>query len=132
MAEFLEKVKAFFKGPQGKWVAIGVGGLVFLIIILVVIVTLMTRAPEPEVTVTIPQPATQVEEGAEEATTPPFKPLDEGFEVFSAEGFKDPFAPLATETTEVTEGVTVDISQIYLKAIRLTDEGYEAEFLYNV
>lgn len=131
MADFMEKVKEFLKGPQGKWVAIGVGGLVFLIIILVVVFTLISRAPEPEVTVNIPQPTARVEERAEEATTPPIKPLDEGFEVYSAEGFKDPFAPLSLETTEATEGVRVDISQIYLKAIRLTDEGYEAEFLYD-
>jgi hypothetical protein len=131
MAEFLEKVKTFFKGPQGKWVAIGVSGLVFLIIVLVVVVTLIGRAPEPEVTISIPQPAARVEGKAEETTAPPIKPLDEGFEVYSAEGFKDPFAPLTTETTETTGEAAVDISQVYLKAIRLTDEGYEAEFLYN-
>lgn len=123
----IDKLKEFFQKPQAKYILIGFGALVFLIIVIVLITMVFGGGGEIEVSVPTQVPGISLGMETTE-TTPTFEPLDKGLEIFSAEGFKDPFQPLTLETAAeatVTAGP-------YLKSISFGSDGQPvAEFLYN-
>jgi hypothetical protein len=123
----MDKLKEFFQKPQAKYILIGLGSLIFLVVIVVLITSFLGGG---QVEVPAPTSAPGITLGLETTeTTPTFEPLDKGLEVFSAEGFKDPFQPLTLETTAAEATVTAGP---YLKSISYGSDGQPvAEFLYN-
>lgn len=128
MAAQIDRLKEFFGKPQAKYVLIGIGALIFLIVVIFLVMAIFGGGGEIEVTAPTAAPSIGLTLETTE-TTPTFEPLDKGLEVFSAEGFKDPFQPLTLETTAAEATVTAGP---YLKSISFGSDGQPvAEFLYN-
>lgn len=128
MAAQMDKLKEFFEKPQAKYVLIGVGALIFLLVVIFLVMAIFGGGGEIEVPTATTVPGIGMTLETTETTTT-FEPLDKGLEVFSAEGFKDPFQPLTFETTAAEATVTAGP---YLKSISFGSDGQPvAEFLYN-
>ncbi len=130
MPEFIDKVKDFVKTPRGK-LAIGAaaGGIFFIIILIIIYFIFLGAPPEvtPEVKELIPSPPVSKE--VEATVTVP--PLTEGFEVYGAEGFKNPFKKLYIESTTTPASGSLAEHRIALKGITYSDGVYSAELIYN-
>jgi hypothetical protein len=133
MSSVLEKLKKFLSSPTGKLVAIGGGVFIVFIFFLILIFFILFRGPSPETGIKVPKTTVLPEEKREEKkATVTVAPLNEGYEVFTIEGFKDPFKPLTTEeSTEATTTGEVQVSSLILKGIEIVEGEPEAEIFYN-
>ncbi len=134
MAGILEKLKKFLSSPVGKLVVIGGSVFIIFIFFLILIFFILFRGPSPEMGVKVPKTTVLPEEKKEEKkeATVTVTPLNEGYEIFTIEGFKDPFKPLTSEeSTEATTTGEVQVSSLLLKGIEIVEGEPEAEIFYN-
>lgn len=132
MNDLVEKLKNFLASPLGKLIAIGTAAFIILIFLIILIFFVLFQGPSPQEGIKAPKTVVLPEEKKEEEATETIPPLNEGYEAFTIEGFKDPFKPLSSgESTETTTSTEVQVSSLLLKGIEIVEGEPQAHIFYN-